>query len=265
VPVGGPLATSRAASRVVARVSLASCMPLAAFGLLAGCGASAGSSSNARSTASLPVRTAPTTTTPARTAPTTITPARTAPLARARRPRRPPGSLPQTRRLPPAHGPLFRAQMASLWAGVRVGKLAPATAAFFPEGAYSQVKAIADPRADYRDRLLREYGLDLAAAHALLGARAGAATLVGIDVPMAYAHWVSPGACYNRIGYYEIPNSRLVYRSDGAIRSLGIASMISWRGVWYVVHLGAVTRPADQGVVDDPSSGRGQAAASSTC
>ena len=35
-----------------------------------------------------------------------------------------------------------------------------------------------------------------------------------------------------------------------------IASLISWRGVWYVVHFGGVVRPA-VGLVDDPESGSG--------
>jgi hypothetical protein len=155
--------------------------------------------------------------------------------------------------------------MAALWAGVRTGAVAPALPAFFPAAAYAQVKAIADPRADWQARLVGEYRRDLAAAHALLGGHARTARLVGVDLPGAYAHWVPPGACYNRIGYYEVPNTRLVYRADGEIRSFGIASMISWRGVWYVVHLGAVTRSGAGGVVDDPTTGRGQAAASSTC
>jgi hypothetical protein len=86
-----------------------------------------------------------------------------------------------------------------------------------------------------------------------------------VQVPRAYAHWVGPGACYNRVGYYEVPNSRLVYREDGEVRSFGIASMISWRGVWYVVHLGAVVRDTAAGVVDDPSAGAGVSLPSSTC
>jgi hypothetical protein len=83
-----------------------------------------------------------------------------------------------------------------------------------------------------------------------------------VIVPSAYAHWVDPGACFNRVGYYEVPNSRVVYRQNGATRSFGIASMISWRGVWYVVHLGSVN---SSGVVDDPSAGPGTPAPSSTC
>jgi hypothetical protein len=149
--------------------------------------------------------------------------------------------------------------MAALWRGIVSGSYEPALPAFFPEAAYVQVKAIADPRADYRDRLIAGYRLDIAAAHALVGTRA---TLVRTVVPGAYVHWVSPGACYNRVGYYEVPNSRLVYRAGGHLSSFGIASMISWRGVWYVVHLGGVTQ---SGIVDDPSSGPGVPAPSSTC
>jgi len=57
----------------------------------------------------------------------------------------------------------------------------------------------------------------------------------------------------------------MVYRQDGQIRSLGIASMISWRGVWYVVHLGAILRSSDAGTVDEPASGAGVQAYSPTC
>jgi hypothetical protein len=155
--------------------------------------------------------------------------------------------------------------MASLWKGVVRNSLGAAVPAFFPEGAYAQVKAIADAAADYRGRLLVDYRLDLGAAHALLGANPGSARLLGANVPSGYAHWVSPGACYNRVGYYEVPNARVVYRQDGKVRSFGIASMISWRGVWYVVHLGAVLRSAAVGVVDDPSVGSGESAPSTTC
>ena len=73
----------------------------------------------------------------------------------------------------------------------------------------------------------------------------------------AYAHWVPPAVCDNRLGYWELPNARLVYASGGQVRSIGIASLISWRGVWYVVHLGAVTRTGAGGVVASPSAGPG--------
>lgn len=155
--------------------------------------------------------------------------------------------------------------MAALWQGIRTGSLRAAMPAFFPEGAYAQVKAIANPRDDYTNRLVQEYRLDLTAAHSLLGAHAHDARIVDVIVPTDYAHWVLPGECYNRVDYYEVPNTRLVYREDGQVRSVGIASMISWRGVWYVVHLGAVLRVGDHGVVDDSSTGSGSPAPSSTC
>jgi hypothetical protein len=152
--------------------------------------------------------------------------------------------------------------MRALWRGVHDSSVRAALSAFFPEAAYAQVKAIADPRGDWTARLLGGYVRDLAAAHALLEAHAGDSQLVKVIVPSAYAHWVDPGVCYNRVGYYEVPNSRVVYRQQGAVRSFGIASMISWRGVWYVVHLGSVNAT---GVVDDPSAGTGAPAPSSTC
>jgi hypothetical protein len=183
-----------------------------------------------------------------------------------RRPKGPdPGSLPQTSQLPSVHTAAFRAEVDALWRGIRTGSRAAAMPAFFPMGAYEQLKTLADVHADYVDRLVGDYGLDVTAAHALLGAQAPAAQLVDVLVPSSYAHWVPAGVCDNQVGYYEVPNARLVYRKDGEIHSLGIASMISWRGVWYVVHLGAVVRSAAVGVVDDPSTGAGFSVPSSTC
>jgi len=173
------------------------------------------------------------------------------------------GRLPQTSQLPSGSSPELTAEMRALWRAVVSDSLAPGLPAFFPEAAYAQVKAIADPRADFAARLLGDYRLDLGAAHRLLGADPGSAQFVRVIVPAA--HWVPPGACYNRIGYYEVPNSRLVYRQGGVMRSFGIASMISWRGVWFVVHLGAVVRSGSTGVVDDPATGPGVSIPSSTC
>jgi hypothetical protein len=155
--------------------------------------------------------------------------------------------------------------MAVLWKGIRTDSVRAALPAFFPERAYAQVKQIADPQGDWTDRLVGDYALDIGAAHALLGSNPAAAHLLAVQVPQSYAHWVPPGACYNGVGYYEVPNARVVYRQAGEVRSFGIASMISWRGVWYVVHLGAILRSTAAGVVDDPSSGTGESAPSSTC
>jgi hypothetical protein len=153
--------------------------------------------------------------------------------------------------------------MRALWAGVTHNQVSRALPAFFPRAAYVQVKAIGNPGADWADRLVGEFRLDLTAAHSLLMGRP--AELVAVRVPQGFAHWVDPNVCYNRVGYYEVPNARVVYRQAGELRSFGIASMISWRGVWYVVHLGAVLRAGEGGVVDDPSPGEGTSGPSSTC
>jgi hypothetical protein len=68
------------------------------------------------------------------------------------RPRPNPGSLPQTNQLPSAQSEQFRAEMAALWSGVVRDSLRAALPAFFPEGAYEQVKAIADSGPSRRRR-----------------------------------------------------------------------------------------------------------------
>jgi hypothetical protein len=183
-----------------------------------------------------------------------------------RRPRGPsPGSLPQTSALPSAHTAAFVGLMRDLWSGVIHDAVGPALPAFFPRRAYEELKSIGAPGSDWQNRLVGDYRLDLGAAHQLLGAHATGARLLAVHVVGSYAHWVPPGVCDNSVGYYEVPNARVVYREDGRVRSFGIASMISWRGVWYVVHLGAVLREGDAGVVDEPSAGAGSSAYSGTC
>ena len=176
-----------------------------------------------------------------------------------------PGSLPQTHAYPSGASAQFRLLMADLWSGVVGDSVTRALPAFFPQGAYVQLKAISAAGADWTNRLVRDYRLDIGAAHALLGSGARHAQLLTVNVVASYGHWIAPGACYNSIGYYEMPNARVVYREAGQTRSFGIASMISWRGVWYVVHFGAILRATDTGAVDDPAGGAGTSLYSGTC
>ena len=176
-----------------------------------------------------------------------------------------PGSLPQTHTYPSGTSTQFKTLMASLWSGVARDSPSAALPAFFPLGAYLQLKSITGASSDWTNRLVHDYGLDIAAAHTLLGPHASRARLLAVEVPASYGHWIAPGVCDNRLGYYEMPNARVVYREDGQTHSFGIASMISWRGVWYVVHLGAILRSSDTGMVDDAALGPGISAYSSTC
>jgi len=166
------------------------------------------------------------------------------------------GRLPQTTVQPRAYGPAFHALVTDLWLAVKTGDPSDARPAFFPVDAYKQVKAIYDPAADWRSRLWLEFTLDVRAAHDLLRPNAKAASLIAVVVPSADAAWVSPGVCYNRVGYWHVAGPRVVYRLHGQVRSFGIASLISWRGVWYVVHFGGVVRSA-VGMVDSPTIGPG--------
>jgi len=164
------------------------------------------------------------------------------------------GARPQTQALPKTDNAAFGNLVTDVWLSVSTGNAGFSQPAFFPEAAYKQVKAIADPQYDWRDRLWYDYTLDVAAAHRLVG---GGAQFVTVVVPRQDAIWVPPGACYNAIGYWHVPGARVEYRKGGQLRSFGIASMISWRGTWYVIHLGALVRQAAAGLVDDPEDGPG--------
>jgi hypothetical protein len=169
----------------------------------------------------------------------------------------PPGQLKQTRTRPSAHTQVFRAEMTDLWAALVTGRASLAAHSFFPLAAYTQVKAIADPSADWHSRLFADFRLDVSAAHHFLGRGARHDILIQVIVPVAEAAWINPGVCYNSADYWHVSGARLVYRQGGQRRSMGIASLISWRGRWYVVHFGAVLRDGPGGVVDSPATGPG--------
>ncbi|HEV2638787.1 MAG TPA: hypothetical protein VGX23_26805 [Actinocrinis sp.] len=164
-----------------------------------------------------------------------------------------PGTLPQTTVLPRSDDPAFQAGALALWRSIVTGDVSAAQSFFFPETAYVQVKGIWNPQEDYQDRLITWYDLDIRAAHDHLGADAAAAQLLGVQVPTEQAEWIEPGVEYNKGSYYRVYGTRLAYRLDGQTHSIGIFSLISWRGEWYVVHLGPSTRPATEGIVFDPA------------
>jgi hypothetical protein len=163
------------------------------------------------------------------------------------------GARHQTDVMPRTDDAAFRNLTTDLWLAVTTGNPSYGLPAFFPESAYEQVKAIADPAYDWRSRLWYDYTTDVAAAHQLVG---GDARLVGVVVPVQYAIWIPVGACYNSIGYWHVPGARVEYRKDGHLESIGIASLISWRGVWYVIHFGGVQRTGG-GMIDQPAAGEG--------
>jgi hypothetical protein len=163
-------------------------------------------------------------------------------------------TLPQTGAFPSTTDTAFKNVIHDFWLAVTTGNPDYAKPAFFPEKAYEQVKAISAPDYDWQTRLWYEFTLDVAAVHPLIGKDA---RLLKVIVPAEYAIWIPPGACYNNIGYWHVPGSRVVYEQGGATRSFGVTSFISWRGDWYLVHLGALSRPVAEGIVDDPQSGPG--------
>ena len=154
-----------------------------------------------------------------------------------------------------------------LWNAVVNDSFAEGRSVFFPQTAYLRLKTglIADPAGDYSRRLVAFYRLDLEAYHAFLGSEPGHETLVKLAVPQAAARFIAPGQCENLIGYWHLGGARFVYSQEGTVHSFAVASLISWRNSWYVVHLGPNPRPTDTGTVDQPATGPGTAGPPGGC
>jgi hypothetical protein len=148
-----------------------------------------------------------------------------------------PGTLPQTKDKPEASGAAFDARIAALWDGIVRDDPERAMPFFFPLTAYEQVKAITNAGSDWRRRLVAAYKRDVHALHKRLPEHATDAKFLRADVPQDRARWVEPNEESNKLGYYRVYGTRLVYEVDGKERSLEVTSLISWRGEWYVVHL----------------------------
>jgi hypothetical protein len=150
------------------------------------------------------------------------------------------GTLPQTDDKPTATGAQFDTGAQGLWQAIVKDDPSLARPFFFPLSAYLQVKAISDPTGDYQSRLIANYEQDIHTLHAQLGDAASRAQLTGLSVPNDQAQWIAPGVEYNKGSYWRVYGSTLDYTVDGQPHSLPVTSLISWRGQWYVVHLGQI-------------------------
>lgn len=175
------------------------------------------------------------------------------------------GSLPQTG-AEPSFTTGLTTQMKTLWRAIEADSPSIGLPVFFPRGAYLQMKtgAILDPSADFSSRLVAFYDLDLGAYHRLI-ASSSPPVLLRVEVNPADAAWIRPGVCENKIGYWYLPGVRLVFKKGATIESVEVASLISWRGVWYVVHLGPNPRPRNVGTVDNFEVGAGVAGPAGGC
>ncbi len=156
------------------------------------------------------------------------------------------------------------AALRPVWQAIVHNDPTAAHAAFFPRSAYLRMKAgeIRDPSSDYAGRLLGMFDQDIGAyASTSWGAtRPVRPSWPSRPIPVTRPGY-RPGTCKNSIGYWHLPGARFVYRAHGRVRSFAVASLISWRGAWYVVHLGPNPRAFPVGSVDLPERGRGDSGA----
>ena len=150
-----------------------------------------------------------------------------------------PGLLPQTTDKPDANDAIFLARMQLLWSAILLDDPDKALPTFFPEAAYEQTKAIEHPDADWRRRLVAHFRRDIHALHVDVASTGVgmSARLLRIELPEKRARWVEPGEEGNRLGYYRVYRTKIVWTAESEEHDFPITSLISWRGQWYVVHL----------------------------
>jgi hypothetical protein len=150
-----------------------------------------------------------------------------------------PGTLPQTDEKPTGTGAEFDGRMKVLANAIITNTPDTALSAFFPVSAYKQTKKNTDPAADWKNRLIANFKVDVADANKKLGPNAKNAVFTGVTVPNTVV-WVKPGEEYNVGPYWRVFKAQMNFTVDGKTVQIPIESMISWRGQWYVVHLGTI-------------------------
>lgn len=166
----------------------------------------------------------------------------------------------------PSLGPSLTSELGQLFEAIVSNSSSEAAPLIFPASAYVTMKTgrIANPATDYADRLLAFYRLDLAAYHqAVTGGTP--AHFVGIRLTGTTPGWIPAGVCENSFGYWHLPNVRVVYSQNGTEKSVLVASLISYNGKWFVVHLGPNPRPTNVGMVDGLSTGTAPAGPAGGC
>ena len=147
----------------------------------------------------------------------------------------------------------FMARLQGYWTHVLAGSVGLGNDFFFPRTAYLQLKTIPNAGGDFDTRLYHDYRNDVIADHELVTSAGPGAKVLGVDVPAAAVHWVPPGVevQLDRLLEGDVRPGALRGRRPGQ-KSFAIDSMISWRGQWYVVHLGPDWRPGAGGWVCKP-------------
>jgi hypothetical protein len=145
--------------------------------------------------------------------------------------------LPQTEDRP-GSSPAFERRMQLLFEAIVANDPSIAEPVFFPVVAYEQVKDIKKPAADWKHRLMKAFARDIGRHHKKLGPEPQACRFVGVDVDEKRVKWMERGKEGNKLGYFRVTRSTIRYTDpSGQEKKLGLTSLISWRGEWFVVHL----------------------------
>lgn len=110
-----------------------------------------------------------------------------------------------------------------------------ALAFFLPREAFRLIKGVSDPDRFF-DRLVRRFRADVHSLHEVHPELAQA-RFVRVELSRRRS-WVLPRQEANRLPYWSVRHSRLVYEANGEERSFELRTLITWDDHWYLTHLG---------------------------
>jgi len=178
-----------------------------------------------------------------------------------------PGLLPQTSVQPSIStkgGSDLYVIMTKLWRDILSNNVVAADRLMFPEQAYIQVKDEPYPASDYVYRLRYLFNLDIGTYRTFL-LQKGKPVLRGILTSPNDVQWIPIEACYNKVGYWHLPGVRFVFAYGKVTESVGVLSIISWRGGWYFIHLGQYQATGKNGQIYAFANGSGYPGPAGSC
>ena len=139
---------------------------------------------------------------------------------------------------PLAHDHALDIRMRQFYTGLRDNNNALCDKAFLPMMDYVALKQGGGNQADWRNRLMYHFHLQLAQLRKRFAASLPGSTYNGYRIPYSTAHTVRVGAEENKAPYWQVFMTTMAFHDkNGRGHNFTINTLISFRGEWWIVHV----------------------------
>jgi hypothetical protein len=144
---------------------------------------------------------------------------------------------PENRQKPDLHSERLDDRARHLLDAIATGEAARGDDFFFPRSPFIPLKDVRDP-GRYFDQLLGAYHRDIRELHK---SRRDWTSVRLVSFALGTTPtWVAPGREYNKIGYYRTFGAKLRWQAGDSSGAIGISTIISYHGRWFITHLAPI-------------------------